>query len=73
MHGTAIYSRVSVKPGMRVKFQGKEWTASANVAKGLYLYNLYAQVKTQDDWIEVCLNSMGTPAGEYYRGKTWTF
>ncbi|WP_277973191.1 hypothetical protein [Pantoea agglomerans] len=68
MYGTAIYSRIAVIPGMLVKFQGKEWVASANTEKGLYLRDLSSHTRINDDWIEVCLDKHGIVAGKYYTG-----
>lgn len=67
MYGTATYSRIAVRPGMLVKFQGKEWVASANTEKGLYLRDLFSRTRINDDWVEVCLDRHGTAVGEYYR------
>lgn len=68
MYGTAIYSRIAVIPGMLVKFQGKEWVASANTGKGLYLRDLFSHTRINDDWVEVCLDKRGVAAGAYYTG-----
>ncbi|WP_410009771.1 hypothetical protein [Pantoea agglomerans] len=69
MFGTAIYSRIAVMPGMIVKYQGKEWVASANTDKGLYLRDLSSHTRVNDDWVEVCLDKHGVVAGAYYSGK----
>lgn len=69
MYGTAIYSRIAVRPGMLVKFQGKEWVASANTKKGLYLRDLITRTRINDDWVEVCLDKHGVVAGLYYSGN----
>jgi hypothetical protein len=67
MYGTAKYARDDVRPGMRVKFQGKEWVASANSTKGLYLQDLMSRIRVTDAWIDVYLDKHGKAAGEYYR------
>jgi len=61
MYGTALMPRHAVVPGMMIKYKGKYWRASANIAKGLYAMTPSEVTKITSNVIEVMLNKRGLP------------
>ncbi|MBK4119112.1 cell division protein FtsZ [Pluralibacter gergoviae] len=60
-YGTELRPRRQIEPGTLVKYRGRAYLASANVAKGLYLFTLSERLRVTTDNIEVYLNRHGEP------------
>ncbi|MBS1204578.1 MAG: kil [Proteobacteria bacterium] len=60
-YGTDLIPRKEVKPGTAIKYNGRDYRASANVSKGLYAFSLLEKTIIKHEFIEVYLNQSGKP------------
>lgn len=60
-YGTRMEPRKVVEPGTYVKHDGRIYTASANVEKGLYIYTVMVKTIIKSDEVEIFLNGEGNP------------
>lgn len=60
-YGTDLKPRNEIAPGTLVKYNGRTYRASANVARGLYIFSLIERTVIKSDKVEVLLNGNGQP------------